>query len=74
VLVPRQHDQLLLLLGAPEGRGGVICCASQLLAALEAEVAAAAASPAVGERPAAQAEQLPADPEASMPACHHAGS
>jgi hypothetical protein len=25
----------------------------------------------VGDRPATQAQQLPAEPEASMPPCHH---
>uniref|UniRef100_A0A8R7QQ69 Uncharacterized protein n=1 Tax=Triticum urartu TaxID=4572 RepID=A0A8R7QQ69_TRIUA len=67
--LPRQHHQLLLLLlGAPDGRVGRLCASSQL-APLQAGVAA---SPAVAERPAPEPEQLPAEPESSLPPCHHA--
>uniref|UniRef100_A0A0A9D9I0 Uncharacterized protein n=1 Tax=Arundo donax TaxID=35708 RepID=A0A0A9D9I0_ARUDO len=82
---PREHPQrveprhdvmavvvvVLLLLGADHRRsrrGGDVATSG---ARLQAEVPAAAAAPAVAERPAPDAEQLPAEPEPSVPPREH---
>jgi hypothetical protein len=56
------------------GRGRGFVAASSSLARLQAEVPAAAAAPAAAERPAPDAEQLPAEPEPSVPPRQHAAA